>query len=91
MAGKNLSRQFEEKRVFNSTLTQADADNLNWIMSLSKDQFYEFYDTLDVNETIYVEALLDTFKLDVLDEKHRKEFELDEDVTSMLIRISRGI
>lgn len=91
MSNENLKKQFEERKIFNSTLAQTDADNLNWIMSLSKDQFFEFYDTLDDNETQYVEVLFDTFKLDLMDKSFDDNFTVDVELSRELKRISKGI
>jgi hypothetical protein len=91
MSNENLKKQFEERKIFNSTLAQTDADNLNWIMSLSKDQFFEFYDTLDDNETQYVEVLFDTFKLDLMDKSFDDNFIVDVELSRELKRISKGI
>ena len=91
MSNENLKKQFEERKIFNSTLAQTDADNLNWIMSLSKDQFFEFYDTLDDNETQYVEVLFDRFKLDLMDKSFDDSFTVDVELSRELKRISKGI
>lgn len=71
-----------------SSLSPRDYSNLRYALSLSKVQFSVFYEDLDEHDQIYLSALLETHRLDILDHAFNKDSIPKPDISDLLNKLT---
>lgn len=72
-----------------SSLSPRDYNNLRYALSLNKAQFSIFFDDLDEYDQIYLSALLETHRLDILDHAFNNDSIAKPDITDLINKLKQ--
>lgn len=78
------------KKVIPTTLDAKDLANLTYILGLGSNNFSMFYDELEDHEQKYVTALLETYRLDILDYVYNLKFNANEKFENIFMKLKHG-